>query len=533
MLVIRVTLVLTALLASLGVGGTAEASVARVSAGAAVGAPAPASRATAEADLRRAEELLSPRSSQGRGRGATTDALAPEVPPTAAAVSRGDATLALRDVALSRADLAPAAKERAERLLARPASDATLGNADVLVHYVASAYTAARGNAGYPQTVLDTATYVHDTYQDAGYREPEPDGTLGGDARLDIYLTNLGTTGAYGYCGSDEPARPVVRGRVAPRDRWAFCVLDDGYSEYPGKPTEVLQVTLAHEYFHAVQFAYDAGEDDWFMEGTAVWAEDELFDGVDDNVQYAAYSPLAGPRLSLDRYQRGGFRQYGTWLWFRWLSEHFPESQGGMPTIVRDLWTAADSVRGNVDKKYSLDALATVLKARGLPLPQAYAQFADANRRPTTAYSEAAANNYPVAPLAGTATVTRTPTTRTYRLDHLASATTRLVPTADQGRRQHLRLGVDMAAKARGSVAMASTYLRTGAVRTTLVKLDGRGNASVRLPFAGDRVLAVEVTLVNASRRYRDCYVAPTSWSCSGVPMDQRVPESLSAALVR
>jgi hypothetical protein len=37
-----------------------------------------------------------------------------------------------------------------------------------------------------------------------------------------------------------------------------------------------LKVTAAHEFFHAVQFAYDIGEDGWLMESTATWMEEHV-----------------------------------------------------------------------------------------------------------------------------------------------------------------------------------------------------------------------------------------------------------------
>ena len=56
-------------------------------------------------------------------------------------------------------------------------------------------------------------------------------------------------------------------------------VLDNDYKsrQFPtNTPVENMQVTAAHEYFHAVQFAYDITDDLWFLESTATWAEDEL-----------------------------------------------------------------------------------------------------------------------------------------------------------------------------------------------------------------------------------------------------------------
>ena len=44
-------------------------------------------------------------------------------------------------------------------------------------------------------------------------------------------------------------------------------------------------------------------------------------------------------------------------------------------------------------------------------------------------------------------------------------------------------------------------------------------SATRRSLFDGT-VAAVEVTLVNASIRYRDCYRKSTRYACSGVPVD-------------
>ena len=59
------------------------------------------------------------------------------------------------------------------------------------------------------------------------------------------------------YCASDDP--------TTSRNAWAYCVLDNDYSpsEFGTRntPAQNFQVTAAHEYFHAVQFGYDVGED--------------------------------------------------------------------------------------------------------------------------------------------------------------------------------------------------------------------------------------------------------------------------------
>jgi hypothetical protein len=450
-----------------------------------------------------------------------------------------DATLVLRDLAAARPRLSGEDRAAADAILARPTdgpgepggdgyttSSERLCAADVCVHWVESTVDAvplADGDdAGtvpdYVDTALATLQGVHDTYDAAGYRSPKPDGTRGGDARTDVYLAEVGDDGLYGYCTDDDPATTF--------DQWAYCVLDNDYR--PGQfgtrntPLENVQVTAAHEYFHAVQYAYDAFEDGWFMEATATWAEDELFDGVDDNVFYLRESALTNPRRALDRF--GGLFHYGNWIFFRHLTERMRTSQGDLPTLVRDFWRRADSTQGPQADYHSIRAVKAVLANRGAGFTAAFTRFAEASRRSREVYDEGSANRYPVAPLWDRLALS--PTRRStrwaeLRLDHLASATARFTPSSGMtNRRWKLRLQLDLAPRSRGSSAIATTYHRSKAPTTTTVRLDRRGDGSVRLPFSSRRVDAVELTVVNASTRM-NCWVDQNSpYSCLGSPRD-------------
>lgn len=486
-------------------------------------APEPGARSAAQQTLDRARSLLSP-GSAGRG-----DAWSPAPGSASAAariVGRGtDATLLLRELQQQRSALTGAERRQADDLLARPATAVLAANEVAVVHG-----TLGPGlTAAYAEQVLATATRVYRTYVGAGYRAPLPDGALGGDPRLDVYLTDLAPTGAYGYCTSDQPP---TRGTGA---SWAFCVLDDSYLGYPGgDPAELLQVTTAHELFHAVQYAYDSGEDGWFLEGTAAWAEDLVYPGVDDNLQYLPFSPLAGPRSPLDLFDPEGFRQYGAWVFFRWLSERFPATEGGLPVVVRQLLEAADNTGGPGDDRYSTQAIKLVLKRYGLRFEKAFALFADANRRPRATYAEARANDYPAAPLAQRITLSasrRTALGRLVRLDHLTSATTRFVPRG-LGGRARLRVRVDLAVRRTSPTAVVSTYRRGGGVRTRVVRLDARGDAVLTVRFGSSEVRAVEVTAANASTRFADCYQAGVSYSCFGTPVHDDQPARLRATVL-
>ena len=440
---------------------------------------------------------------------------------------RLDVTLALRELRRHRDGLSDADRAGADRLLARPTTQHATCFTLVCVHW--SATGTGKATKAYVDQVAETAEHVLATYADAGYRPPAPDGGRGGNGLLDIYLRDLGGRGLYGYCDSD--VQPAADG---PFDTWAYCAFDNDYAEFPThSPLANLQVTAAHELFHAVQFAYDYFEDGWFMEATATWAEDELYDEVDDNLQYLAQSPLAQPARSMDHFESSGMRQYGDWIFFRYLTETFGGRKGGLPTLVREVWERADGSRGGPDD-YSIAAVAHVLEARDSSLREVWAAFADANRRPGRSYDEGAANRYPTA--APAATLTLSPDRldsgwTTHRVDHLASATVRVVRDPLSTRR-HLRLLLDLPATRRGAGAVVTVHPLVGRPQSTPVTLSGRGNARTRLAFGKD-VRYVEVTLANAGVAYRCWRPVDTGYSCRGRSRDDDLPMRIRATAVR
>lgn len=465
----------------------------------------------------------------------------------------GDLTMALREVANTRTSLSGADRASAEALLRRPPTagggDGTLSyggvpeapkvcSADICVHYVASGPNAPSltdldldGRPDYVEAALATLDHVHDVYLGAGYREPKPDGGLGGDSRIDVYLGELGDDGLYGYCTSDQPEPDPTPDSF---DRWAYCALDNDYSpaEFGNRntPLQNLQVTVAHEYFHATQYAYDRYEDSWLLEATAAWVEDELYDGVDDNLQYLASSPMTRPRVSLDTFGQGGFH-YGTWSFFRFLTEKYPAKRGALPRLVLDVFLKADGARGKPDQ-YSWQAVNSVLRAKRTTGAAMLGRYAVANRRPGRAYDEGRANRYPAAPLAANLKVTPRRAARAeVRLNHLSTATVRLTPKDLAGPRWRLRLALDLAPVARGTSAVVTSASRSGALTTSRVRLGVQGNAVKRLPFGSSRTAWVEVTLVNGSGRFR-CF-SGGDFSCQGKPRDNGLPMRLTATAVR
>ena len=58
-----------------------------------------------------------------------------------------------------------------------------------------------------------------------------------------------------------------------------------------------MQVTVAHEYNHILQFNYDVFEDVWLFEDTATWAEEQVYPGINDYLNYlpGVRGQAAGP----------------------------------------------------------------------------------------------------------------------------------------------------------------------------------------------------------------------------------------------
>ncbi len=443
-----------------------------------------------------------------------------------------DATLALRDLIRVRGQLRGTAAREAARLLARPAASRRTCTPNICVHW-SNANVRPRDDdqnniPDYIDEVRTTVDDVHQLYVDAGYRAPRPDGNRGGNNKTDIYIRDVGALGLYGFCTSDKRFRAS-----GPFDAWAYCVLDNDYRrrQFPAQtPLENMQVTAAHEYYHAVQFAYDAFEDSWFMEATATWAEDEIFNDINDNLQYLRRGPLGRPHVPLDKFELGGTHQYGTWIFFRYLTEQFPDGVG-MPTLVRQMWQRADGSAGGPDM-YSMQAIRAVLAARGSSFAGRFARFAEANRRPAEAYDEGAENSYPRAPLSGSRTLEPGESSGwiARELDHQSSATIRFTPT---GATSRLRVNLDLAHRSRGSMALVTSYLGDQALPTSSVSLNRLGVGSISVPFVVGEVSRVEVTLVNASTRTR-CFVSPASpYSCFGVPRDDNLTQRVRAVAVR
>ncbi len=186
---------------------------------------------------------------------------------------------------------------------------------------------------GVPDYVNRTAEYFDLSWyiqcDTLGYDTPPIDGGNGGGNNLyDVYMHHY--SGAYGvtFTESSSNQRP---GRNY--DYTSYIYVDPTYAGFGyNDRTLPMKVTSAHEFFHAVQFAYNANAGPWFMENCATWMEDIMWDDINDNYLYLFYF-LNYPHYSLTT-ANGGF-EYGGFIWPMFLYENWGHN------FIREIWEYA------------------------------------------------------------------------------------------------------------------------------------------------------------------------------------------------
>ncbi|HUS36753.1 MAG TPA: DUF6055 domain-containing protein [Verrucomicrobiae bacterium] len=150
----------------------------------------------------------------------------------------------------------------------------------------------------------------------------------GGDSRLDVYIvdmaaqgvvaTHLGITSAVSAARKQHPVFLMIN-KTLPPDKMA--------------------ATLAHEFMHACQWAYDVeafslSSYQWLKESTAQWALDYVY--PTNQLEHTPYAKayLDAPRMSLDVFEGNENHGYGSYLFFQYLSRTVG------PAVIKDIWAA-------------------------------------------------------------------------------------------------------------------------------------------------------------------------------------------------
>lgn len=266
------------------------------------------------------------------------------------------AALALHEQAAS---MPPGLRQQGEAALARPNLPQYIDTQHYRIHYTT---TGVDKILNWPDTTYRDAVatacenswaYFHSTQ---GWPPPPSDGAAGGGSNLiDCYVINL--DGVYGY------TEPESQAPNHPNDWTSFFVIDNDYAGFGyANPQDPMKVTVAHEYHHVVQMGLNAGAaGSWFMENTATFMEDEVYDSINDNYNYLqCYFGVPWTRLN----SANGCFEYACFIWPTYMSENWSHS------VVRDMWVDyAD--RNNLYASFDV-----IFGAYGMTLDTAMAEWA-------------------------------------------------------------------------------------------------------------------------------------------------------------
>jgi hypothetical protein len=430
--------------------------------------------------------------------------------------TRTDASMALLRLRLTLDALPPAGRRAAAAVLARPTDNPDFYglayttsakracSRHICIHWVPTGRDAPPDRAWVDRQLRMLEHVWKYEVDELGYHRPRSDGARGGggSGKFDVYLAELYRRGLYGLTVAERPV-PHHRHLYS-----SYLVIDNDFlrSQFHGPPMQVARVTAAHEFFHAIQYGYDADEDPWLMETSSTWMEEQFDDSSDDNRQYLAWSQLHEPGIPLDTYSSTGFEQYGNWVFLEYLSERFGRR------VVRRIWKQAAALGGH---RYSAAAIRAVLRRYG-GMSSVFGSYANGNTAPGSTYAEGVA--YPVAGITLTAASPRKPWT-SYDVRHLSSVNLRASPGGGlTGSGWRLWLTVDGPRRATAP-AVAVRVARTGGPATqTLVPLSRGGHGLISVPFGSADVRRVTITLANASTRFT-CHTGG-SFSCRGTSKD-------------
>ena len=433
--------------------------------------------------------------------------------------SATDLTPLLRDLAARLPSLHGSERRDAGALLARPTDGASdpqengytvpeaagspSCSAHFCVHWVETSDDApnltdnnANGIPDFVETTTGAAETSHAVENDQlGWREPKSDGTEGGSVgKVDIYLKQLGGTGIYGYTAPDPSQQ-----NEGDNSLFAYLVIDNDFqqSEFPqyDSPTTPLDVTLAHEYNHVLQFGIDYNQDTWMFESTAVWAEGKVFPAALDYLQYLpGWVQLTARPLTTfngtNPNDRDNVKVYGTTVWNKWLDARYG------PDVIRRAWESSLLTK---PPSFAIAAYDRAIRQSdgGVSFPVEFDRFAAA-----TAEWQAANSGFPEGSLypdvtrAGAFSVNGR--AASVRLNHATYALVGVHPNST-GR---VKLGMSMPAGTHGALALVGRVGgATGGESTVALKVlpsGGVGSVTIDNPSRFSRLTAV---LINSDAK--------------------------------
>ncbi len=186
-------------------------------------------------------------------------------------------------------------------------------NGNFRIHYTLAGNDAVPTEStnpdGVPDFVYEAAIAAENSYDllvnTYGFRPHNPDGGVDGQ-EFDIYFVDIAIY--YGLTSSE-----FVDGK-----RSAYLEIENDFAGgFFTEGLDAVRVTVAHEYFHAVQFAYNYrnSREQFFFEMSAVWFEDDAYPEINDYLQYL---PVVFRQLDRPLHFQDGWHEYGISIFFKY-----------------------------------------------------------------------------------------------------------------------------------------------------------------------------------------------------------------------
>ena len=235
------------------------------------------------------------------------------------------------------------------------------------------------GIPDFVETALATTEGALELYESLGFRLPLGDEGAGGSDAFDVYLVDFDGLGD----GAFTPESCTTVGTASQCS--GYFAMENDFSGY-GYPSYsyAIETVAPHELFHAVQAAYDAGEDSWWSEGTATWAEQLYVPDSPDFLGFCDYY-LDDPGRTLDSPPSGPVPawSYGTAIWWWFLAD--AHGTGAMVEMM-------EASEASDDLLVDMEA---VIEAHGSTLAEDWVRFTDWNL--ATGSRSGATKSYPFA----------------------------------------------------------------------------------------------------------------------------------------
>lgn len=222
---------------------------------------------------------------------------------------------------------------------------------------------------------------------------------IGGDGFYNVSFEDMG---AYGYCTTSSVDGSELTRLVLNNNFIGFGANQDPEGNVKG----AMKVTCAHEFKHASQRAESSWSEGGWVELDATWAEEFVFDYVNDSMLnfMGSGDPYSHPHWGLDH---GGTGSYEDYAWEDFMHQRFDANSYVEAPIIEDFW----NWRQTHTTQNVMDSYAQAIENAGSTFEEAFQEYVVWNfftgsravmegGNSMFGYDEAGVSGYPTATLA-------------------------------------------------------------------------------------------------------------------------------------